>query len=106
MSGDGMSGLPKPRSITSRPARRASIFRVLMIVKTYGGRFSMRLNGMPRRYRCRPTRSQALPARPGSATVGQGGRLLTVSANSWRKRSALAAGEGGADGAGVLAEDG
>src|SRR5215218_7959339 len=48
MSGDGMSGLPKPRSMTSRPARRASIFRLLMIVKTYGGRFSIRLNSMQR----------------------------------------------------------
>ena len=36
--GDGMSGLPKPRSITSMPARRASIFSPSMIVKTYGGR--------------------------------------------------------------------
>ena len=33
-----MSGLPNPRSITSMPARRASIFRPSMIVKTYGGR--------------------------------------------------------------------
>ena len=44
--GDGMSGLPKPRSITSAPARRASIFRLLMIVNTYGGRFVMRRNSM------------------------------------------------------------
>src|SRR3954463_12378141 len=45
-SGDGMSGFPKPRSITSLPARRASIFRPLMIENTYGGRLSMRLNCM------------------------------------------------------------
>src|SRR5436305_13147425 len=36
-SGDGMSGLPKPRSITSSPARRAAIFSPSMMVKTYGG---------------------------------------------------------------------
>ena len=41
-----MSGFPKPRSITSRPARRASTFSPLMIVKTYGGRLLMRLNSI------------------------------------------------------------
>src|SRR4051794_32084963 len=41
-----MSGLPKPRSITSTPARRASIFKLLMIVKTYGGRLVMRRNSI------------------------------------------------------------
>src|SRR6187431_2974585 len=46
MSGDGMSGLPNPRSTTSAPARRASIFSPLMMEKTYGGRFSMRRNSM------------------------------------------------------------
>ena len=44
--GEGMSGLPKPRSITSTPARRASIFRLLMIVNTYGGRLVMRRNSI------------------------------------------------------------
>src|SRR4051812_16416044 len=38
IGGDGMSGLPKPRSTMSRPARRASDFRESMIGKTYGGR--------------------------------------------------------------------
>ena len=42
MSGDGMSGFPKPRSMTSSPSRRAVIFRLLMIVNTYGGRLLMR----------------------------------------------------------------
>src|SRR4051812_22771407 len=42
ISGDGMSGLPNPRSMTSTPARRASIFRLLMIVNTYGGKLVMR----------------------------------------------------------------
>src|SRR6266498_1026074 len=46
--GEGMSGLPKPRSITSTPARRASTFRLLMMAKTYGGRFEIRRNSMPR----------------------------------------------------------
>ena len=40
-------GVAEPRSITSTPARRASIFRLLMIVKTYGGRLVMRRNSMP-----------------------------------------------------------
>src|SRR3954471_18614718 len=46
MAGEGMSGLPKPRSTTSTPARRASIFRLLMIVNTDGGRLVMRRNSM------------------------------------------------------------
>src|SRR5258708_16879713 len=44
--GDGMSGLPKPRSTTSTPAARASIVRLLMIVNTYGGRLVLRRNSM------------------------------------------------------------
>src|SRR5664279_229171 len=46
MSGDGRSGLPKPRSITSAPARRASTFNESMIVKTYGGRAVIRRNSI------------------------------------------------------------
>src|SRR5947209_14096889 len=46
MSGDGMSGLPNPRSITSSPARRAAILRPSMMVKTYGGRALMRRNSI------------------------------------------------------------
>src|SRR5262245_4096702 len=42
MSGDGMSGLPNPRSITSTPARREASLSWSMIVKTYGGRSLMR----------------------------------------------------------------
>ena len=63
-AGEGMSGLPKPRSITSTPARRASIFRLLMIVKTYGGRLVMRRNSMGRRY---PAASTAPMAHSGRA---------------------------------------
>ena len=33
-SGEGRSGLPKPRSMTSRPARRDVAFRSLMVAKT------------------------------------------------------------------------
>ena len=33
-SGEGRSGFPKPRSMTSRPARRAAAFRSLMVAKT------------------------------------------------------------------------
>src|SRR6266542_3988407 len=48
--GEGMSGLPNPRSMTSAPARRASIFKLLMIVNTYGGRLLMRRNSTAPRY--------------------------------------------------------
>src|ERR1700704_5635860 len=37
-----MSGLPNPRSMTSSPARRASIFRASIVAKTYGGSALMR----------------------------------------------------------------
>jgi hypothetical protein len=47
-SGEGMSGLPKPRSTMSRPARRASDLSESMIVKTYGGRPGMRRNSIAR----------------------------------------------------------
>src|SRR2546430_16701317 len=39
-----MSGLPKPRSITSRPSRRSSGFSWSTVAKTYGGRVSTRQN--------------------------------------------------------------
>src|SRR5580658_2080794 len=48
-SGDGISGLPKPMSITSRPARRASSRSSLMIPKTYGGRPVIRRNSIQAR---------------------------------------------------------
>ena len=41
-SGEGRSGLPKPRSITSSPARRSSSFSSLIAAKTYGGRLPTR----------------------------------------------------------------
>src|SRR6476646_7232812 len=44
ISGEGMSGLPKPRSITSRPSRRNSRFSWSTVAKTYGGRSSIRQN--------------------------------------------------------------
>ena len=34
ISGEGMSGLPNPRSMTSSPARRAASFRASMAAKT------------------------------------------------------------------------
>src|SRR3954452_12238954 len=37
-----MSGLPKPRSITSRPSRRSSRFSWSTVAKTYGGRSPIR----------------------------------------------------------------
>ena len=48
-SGEGRSGLPKPRSMTSRPSRRATAFRSLMVANTYGGRPLIRRNSMPPR---------------------------------------------------------
>src|SRR5580704_12943141 len=45
-SGEGISGLPNPMSITSRPVRRASSRNSLMIPKTYGGSPVMRRNSM------------------------------------------------------------
>src|SRR4051812_20366488 len=42
-----MSGLPKPRSMTSSPARRAAALSPSMIVKTYGGSALIRRNSMP-----------------------------------------------------------
>src|SRR3954453_1087838 len=44
MPGDGMSGLPKPRSITSRPSPLSSRFSWSTVAKTYGGRSSIRQN--------------------------------------------------------------
>src|SRR5476651_2294402 len=49
-SGEGRSGLPNPRSMTSRPARRASSLMVLMVAKTYGGRPLIRRNSICRVY--------------------------------------------------------
>src|SRR5215831_8600989 len=46
MSGDGRSGFPNPRSTTSSPARRASIFSESITPKTYGGRPLMRRNSI------------------------------------------------------------
>ena len=45
-SGEGRSGLPKPRSMTSRPSRRATAFRSLMVANTYGGSPLIRRNSM------------------------------------------------------------
>src|SRR3954454_8132630 len=45
-SGEGMSGLPNARSITSSPARRAAIFKASISARTYGGRPVMRRNSM------------------------------------------------------------
>jgi len=47
--GDGMSGFPKPRSMTSWPARRASIFSASMVAKTYGGSALIRRNSIEQR---------------------------------------------------------
>ena len=46
ISGGGTSGLPKPRSITSSPARRSSSFSRSTSAKAYGGSASMRRNSV------------------------------------------------------------
>src|SRR5664280_226447 len=76
-SGEGRSGLPNPRSMTSRPCRRASAFRSLMVANTYGGRPLIRRNSMdqvtatPRR---RGTRAgpSTTPVRGGGSPAGLG----------------------------------
>src|SRR5580658_1331157 len=50
-SGEGMSGLPKPRSMTSSPARRAASFNASISAKTYGGRPLIRRNSIDSGYR-------------------------------------------------------
>ena len=44
--GDARSGLPKPRSITSSPARRSSSFSWSVTAKTYGGSDGTRRNSI------------------------------------------------------------
>ena len=61
-SGDGRSGLPKPRSMTSLPARRAASFSASMCAKTYGGRPLIRRNSIARGYPAAVARRPA-PAR-------------------------------------------
>src|SRR5262245_43719693 len=43
-----MSGLPKPRSMTSSPARRSSCFSRSTVATAYGGSESLRLNSPTR----------------------------------------------------------
>ena len=50
-SGEGMSGLPNPRSMTSSPARRAASFNASISAKTYGGRPLIRRNSIGSGYR-------------------------------------------------------
>src|ERR1700722_3083606 len=45
-SGEGRSGFPNPRSMTSRPLRRAAALRSLMVANTYGGNPLMRRNSI------------------------------------------------------------
>ncbi len=70
-----MSGLPKPRSMTSAPARRASTFRPLMIVKTYGGRLVMRRKSTRPAYFGAPTQRRH---NAGSGPGPTGARLTRV----------------------------
>src|SRR5689334_10027510 len=48
--GDGISGLPKPRSTTSRPSRLRRRFSSSTVAKTYGGRSPTRRNSTLRGY--------------------------------------------------------
>src|SRR4051794_30683530 len=49
-----MSGLPKPRSTTSRPSRRSRRFSSSTVAKTYGGRSPTRRNSIVARLQRRP----------------------------------------------------
>src|SRR3954452_8816701 len=62
ISGEGRSGLPKPKSMTSAPPRRASCLRPLMTPRTYGGMPLMRRNSMPPRVDGRAAGSRSLAA--------------------------------------------
>ena len=68
MSGDGMSGLPKPRSMMSTPRRRASTFSSSITLKTYGGRFEMRRNSTRPMVATRPLAADPGPISRRSAT--------------------------------------
>ena len=80
-SGEGRSGLPKPRSMTSRPARRASSFSASMCAKTYGGSPLIRRNSIGKGYR---------PA-VGPAPHARRARRRTLHARSLRRRARSAA---------------
>src|SRR5438105_10254706 len=71
-----MSGLPKPRSMTSSPARRASAFRPSMMLRTYGGSPVMRRNSIAPRVTEALARSRPFGHRPPrSEGAHLGGRL-------------------------------
>ena len=44
--GDGMSGLPNARSMTSSPARRSCIFNASICANAYGGKALIRRNSI------------------------------------------------------------
>src|SRR5262245_55047177 len=71
-SGDGRSGLPKPRSTTSSPARRSSSVRSRIVAKTYGGSESMRRRSISKR------RSV-----PDSGLAPDSGPLLSARRDAW-----------------------
>src|SRR3954454_10020086 len=62
VSGDGRSGLPNPRSMTSTPARRNSIFNASIVANAYGGSALIRRNSIAPGYRGRRAPRQPLCA--------------------------------------------
>src|SRR5690349_23159255 len=80
-----MSGLPKPRSMTSCPARRSSVFSASTAANAYGGtapiRRNSRLDGIVRHPPPRRRTASALHARPvlalllGTVPGGADGRI-------------------------------
>src|SRR5664280_2410592 len=75
-SGEGRSGLPNPMSITSRPSRRPTSRRSLMVANTYGGRLLIRRNSMDQGYR--PPSAPVTPDTSGSHRQCHGARHGTA----------------------------
>src|SRR5512133_2280669 len=64
-----MSGLPKPRSTTSRPSRRSRRFSSSTVAKTYGGRSPTRRNSIVGRGYTRDRKIPVRRLRLGQITV-------------------------------------
>src|SRR5579875_262109 len=75
-SGEGRSGLPNPKSITSRPARRIASFKSLIVAKTYGGSPLIRRNSIASRVLGR--RGRLGPWSGGPELIGSGCELAEV----------------------------
>src|SRR5207244_6844791 len=73
-SGEGMSGLPNARSITSSPDRRSSVFSASTCANAYGGSALIRRNSITERL-LTPSRSR-IAFQGGGSSHGVGHRAL------------------------------